>query len=567
MSDDNEKTWSRVSTTEKMQALSERLLSLSLSALESDIEDVLAYLGTQLSVDRCYVFFLNAAGTHIESALEWADTGVDRHDFSELTGLAVDSIAWSMEQFSAGKTVVVNDPELLPQDAGTERYACSTMGILSYVNHPLFENGELVGWLGFDAMLNPRTWVEEDFKMLRMAGALMTQAISQKKRDRERVQERELAQRLTTMGTLAAGVAHEINNPLSYVYSNLGLARELLDAQSTSISPALYEELRELLSLTQDGVEQVRSIVSDLRSFTRPARDKGEIVDLLSVLDATVRMAQSQVKHRAHITREYAGVPPVHGSASRLGQVFLNLIMNAYQALPEGRASEHHIRISARAQDEEAIVVEIEDNGQGIPPQALSRIFDPYFTTRADEGGTGIGLALCRAIVLDMGGQIDVASKLDQGTCVRVTLRRAPSKKEGQYSSSVVKSLKISPRRVLLVDDNTLIQRSFSRVLRTHHIEVASSGREAIERLSRDTDFDIIICDLHMPDGTGQDVFEYLQAHQAELAERMVFLTGGASSDDMRRFLEQVPNRTLSKPCDNYDLRAVVLETPLLRKR
>jgi len=230
------------------------------------------------------------------------------------------------------------------------------------------------------------------------------------------------ADRLASMGRLAAGVGHEINNPLAYVVSNLNyIFKEL---KRTDGAPSA-EERHELLTAVADareGAERVRVIVQDLKTLSRPDDAATGTADLAAVVRSAANIASHEVRRRARLVEECQGLPLVKGNPARLGQVFLNLIINAAHAIPEGKVEANEIRIAARLESPERILVEVRDTGCGIPPENLERIFDPFFTTKPSGQGTGLGLSLCHNIITAMGGTITVESTVAQGTTFRVGL-------------------------------------------------------------------------------------------------------------------------------------------------
>jgi two-component system, NtrC family, sensor kinase len=233
--------------------------------------------------------------------------------------------------------------------------------------------------------------------------------------------------RLASMGKLAAGVGHEINNPLAYVISNLTfLSKELHRTQG---SPPSEEDLQELLTAVTDakeGAERVRVIVQDLKTLSRPDDAHNGRADLKAVVHAAVKIASHELRRRARLVEDLSeDVPQVQGNASRLGQVFLNLLINAAHAIREGQAEENEIRISARQETPDSVLVEIRDTGCGIPPEHLDRIFDPFFTTKPVGEGTGLGLAMVHSIITTLGGTITVESEVDRGTTFRLSLPAA----------------------------------------------------------------------------------------------------------------------------------------------
>lgn len=227
------------------------------------------------------------------------------------------------------------------------------------------------------------------------------------------------AQRLESLGQLSAGVAHEINNPLSYLIGNL----EYLSDELPEALWAEQPEARAAFEQACEGAHRVREVVADLLSFARTSADELHSVDVHRVLESTLRLVGGQLKRRAQLRREIAPVPSVRAQHARLGQVFLNLIMNAIQALPEDKSG-NWIRIRTIVGDE-YVVVEIADNGPGIAPEVRSRIFEPFFTTKPSGVGTGLGLSICHGIIKRFGGHIALDTEMGRGTAFSVHLRIA----------------------------------------------------------------------------------------------------------------------------------------------
>jgi len=223
------------------------------------------------------------------------------------------------------------------------------------------------------------------------------------------------ADRLATLGRLAAGVGHEINNPLAYVIGNVQLALERLRSGDGAEA---VERLREVL----DGAERIRLIVKDLKVFGAHAPESLSPVDVHRVVDSCARVAESEIRLRATLVRDFGEVPFVMASEPRLAQVILNLLVNAIQSIPDDGSPHHTITVSTRLDSDGTVAVRVSDTGVGIDPEDLSRVMEPFFTTKADKGGTGLGLSICSMLVSDQGGQIGIESQLGRGTTVTVRL-------------------------------------------------------------------------------------------------------------------------------------------------
>jgi PAS domain S-box-containing protein len=252
-------------------------------------------------------------------------------------------------------------------------------------------------------------------------GVLWIDGTAEDVTDRREIDRRlALADRMASVGTLAAGVAHEINNPLSYILSNLKfLSGELGELEAKH--PERLEEARKVTNEALEGAERVRRIVLDLHTFASPD-DKPGPVDVHRVLDLAINIASNQIRVRARMVKDYGQVPLVQGDESRLGQVAINLLVNAAQAIPEGHPDENEIRIVTRVDSAGRTLIEVRDTGCGIPPEIRSHVFEPFFTTKPVGTGTGLGLSICHGIVTALGGEITLESDLGKGSVFRVAL-------------------------------------------------------------------------------------------------------------------------------------------------
>ena len=242
-----------------------------------------------------------------------------------------------------------------------------------------------------------------------------------------------MTDRLASVGRLAAAVGHEINNPLAYVMANLDLALERRGAPGVVLDggeeddPGRLAEIVEMLREAREGADRVRHIVRDLKVFSRGETEERTRVDPRQVLDSCVNMARGELRHRARVVKDYHDTPPVLANQARLGQVLLNLLINAAHAVAEGAPEANEIKVSTRTDGEGHVVIEVKDSGAGIPDDVKPRIFQPFFTTKASKSGTGLGLSICQNIVTAHGGQISFESEVGKGTAFRVTLPAAPT--------------------------------------------------------------------------------------------------------------------------------------------
>jgi signal transduction histidine kinase len=395
--------------------------------------------------------------------------------------------------------------------------------------------------------------------------------------------------RMASLGTLAAGIAHEINNPLTYVIANLELIEEemprLIHEYTTAIqrgsvpppsrasdrpsSPertpatmiARFNEISARLHDALDGAERIRGIVLNVKTFSRASDDHRTFVDVRSVLDSSIKVVMSEIRQRAKLVKEYDNVPLVLANPGQLGQVFLNLLLNAAHAIEREDPENNTIRVATRKGPNGEIVIEVSDTGKGIPPEAQPRIFDPFFTTKPIGVGTGLGLSVCHGIVRSLGGTITVESEILRGSTFRVVLPAAP---ERSLVPPKPPSIPIPQfhGRILIVDDEPKVAEAVRDMFgNTHETRVVTSGTEALALLLQEPDdqrYDVILCDLHMPDLSGMELHQKLSENRPVTAERMVFMTGGAFSEKSRAFVQRVTNTFIDKPIDLQKLRELV---------
>lgn len=393
------------------------------------------------------------------------------------------------------------------------------------------------------------------------------------------------ADRLASIGQLAAGVAHEVNNPLTYLMANTSILKDRLSALERSLVqgrgqlsraegfgvtpyeqligdmdlPAVLAESREMLSENLSGLERIRSIIRDLKVFSRIERDDVELVSVNDIINTACNIVYNEIRHRARLVKDLAAAPTIAGDRSKLAQLLTNVLLNAAQAIEEGAAERNQIRITSRAENGSVTIV-VEDTGQGISQDNLARVFEPFFTTKTRDIGTGLGLSLCLEIARYHGGNITVRSELGVGTHVEITLPIEGSLR--LTSTNPPRRKSDTPRlrvRVLIIDDEELVCRAYSRVLKPHHEVVCiRGGREALRHLEKDANFDVVICDLMMPEVDGLMVYEQLQAKRSSLLQRLVFASGGAFTPRVKAFISTVRNMCLEKPLSRELLLSVV---------
>jgi two-component system NtrC family sensor kinase len=366
--------------------------------------------------------------------------------------------------------------------------------------------------------------------------------------ERRRMQhELERAARLAAVGTMAAAVAHEINNPLTYVQLSLQrLERELGPGQDV---------LREHVRNAMHGTERVATIVRDLRAFAREDDTPVGPVDVLAVVERAVKMVDHHLAHRARLIRDFSAVPAVEAVASRLEQVVVNLLINAIQAVPSGRPDADEITVTVVA-TAGRVTIAVRDTGIGIAATDRERVFESFFTTKPPGEGTGLGLAVCKRIVDAMGGTIALTSS-DAGTEVVVTLPASTA--VAPVVREAIAVVEPRPRlRVLVIDDEPLVRKLITLSLAPHHdVEAAAGGEAALETLG-EREFDVILCDLMMPGMSGREVHHHVSERHPGLERRIVIVTGGAFVPRLAAFLDSVDNLKLLKPFTEEQVLAAV---------
>jgi len=289
----------------------------------------------------------------------------------------------------------------------------------------------------------------------------------------------------------------------------------------------------------------VKHIVSDLRSFARVDEQRRVPCDVPQVISAALNMARNETRHRARVVTHFEPTGPVLANEARLGQVFLNLIINAAQAIPDGHFDDHTISITARELGG-TITVTVKDTGSGISPEHVSRIFDPFFSTKAVGEGTGLGLFIAQNIVRDLGGSLTVDSTPGLGTTFEVRLPTAVVPWQGSSPSPPPVAVRAN---LLVVDDEPLLLKALGRMLgRAHTLTLAGSGREALQLFEDGKRFDAILCDMMMPDVSGLDVWEHLGTLDPAQRRSFIFMTGGTFTERARRFIDEVRPPVLEKP-------------------
>ncbi|MBA3499310.1 MAG: hybrid sensor histidine kinase/response regulator [Deltaproteobacteria bacterium] len=381
-----------------------------------------------------------------------------------------------------------------------------------------------------------------------------------------------VAEKFAAVGQLANGVAHELNNPATWVLLGITTARRRVANACNLTGEALAHELaaaEQVLSDVHAGMERIRTVIGDLRALSRVDAATPVELDLEDVIRSACQLARPAYLSVARLVLDLGGVPSIRGDRGRLGQLVTNLIVNAAYAVAE-EAAQHEIVISTRV-DGEHVLLAVEDSGPGIPDELFERVFEPYFTTKPSEVGTGLGLALVRKIAERHGGTARATRGTRRGARIEVRLPRAGPRTCSAVEPCPVSTTPVSGTatrraRVLLIDDEPMLLGALvDSIGGDHDLVTALGGEAAREVLARDRAFDLVLCDLQMPNVDGVAIHDALAKDVPELLSRLIMMTGGAVTPRAAQFLEKVQPRIVGKPVDIDGLLALVRDAAARR--
>ncbi len=363
----------------------------------------------------------------------------------------------------------------------------------------------------------------------------------------------EHSDRLAALGQLTAGVAHEINNPATYVLGNL---RQIEDVIASLIAgngkPGDLELVADMTKDCRSGVDLIASISRELKFYARDDDDHAEVINIEELIANSSTMTLNEIRYRARFEKCISNVPDIKGSRSKLSQVLVNLLINAAHSIQSGTTKENCIRITADLEGSR-VVIRVSDTGTGIPQNVINKIFKPYYTTKPHGQGTGLGLSICKEIIAQHKGELTVTSCESEGTTFTISLPANGKPRVANPrvfpSSSPSTPLKKTRRRILLIDDEPLLLKSLARMLQSHHsISSAIGGANGLACLRENEDFDVVICDLMMPEVDGLHVYDTLVNEFPHLVPKLIFLSGGVFTQRMSTFLEDLKPQLLDKP-------------------
>lgn len=401
-----------------------------------------------------------------------------------------------------------------------------------------------------------------------------------------------LNDKLVTVGTLTAGIAHEINNPITSIIANLSFLTSHLASFKNTVSELQkltgndvllkdkmeqlnkfiakqenersFEKFNDAINDATEAAKHMQDIVLDLKSFARTDTAETVAINLNDVLKTAITMANPIIKNHAMLNKELASdIPLLKLNKGKLHQVFLNLLVNAAQSIPQGQTDKNQIGVVSKIEGQ-SIRIDISDSGSGIPPELLSKIFDPFFTTKAAGSGTGLGLTICREIINKFGGDITVESTVGKGTTFSVFLP-LQLKASDTIKTAMIEESEDAPiikKSLLLIDDEPLLVKGLQRILETFHdVMIAGGGKEALDIITKNNlHFDVIVCDLNMPEINGADIYRFIAEHYPGREKDIIFVSGGVYTQNLMDFMAKIDNKHLEKPFPSSQILKLINE-------
>jgi signal transduction histidine kinase len=486
----------------------------------------------------------------------------------------VNDIRQALGERVAGIVAQSRAPALLGEELGDDiRFANvpSHKRVRSSIVYPITAGDRLIGVLNLNRIAEARPFRKLDLEKAAVLASQIMLALDNARLIRQIA----TTQQLTTIGQVSSSVVHEVNNPISYVLASEqhlrdrlrdvrtlcemidrgGAIAEIKAELNRAGGPGLADDLGQAADDIRDGALRVRDIMRDLRSLARNRESRPVVFELAAAVRSATRVVAAELRHKANIITDLTDGIMMSGSPGRVSQVLVNLLVNASEAF--GPTGPHVVEIVSRRDGDRATIT-VRDDGPGIPEDHLPRVFEPFFTTKASKS-SGLGLTISRDIVRDQGGEIRLDTDPGRGTTVTLILPCLPDTAAPAIAAPVEAPGAKDRLRILFVDDERTILRGYTRRFsRQHDVVAAASGDEALRVLGERADFDLVVCDLSMPDTNGMDVYAWVRANAPALAERFVFATGGATQRDLEEFLQSVPNEVLEKPFELSAIQALI---------
>lgn len=514
-------------TTADLQRLCEAISSTS----QPDVllERIVAVIRDVMHAEAVSLMLPDEEGVlHVSRAIGLAPAGMDQ---SVALGSRV-----------AGRVAKERMPALLDGDLSTDpRFeGCGSRSIGSSIVYPLYLGERLVGVLNVRRGRDARRYRPSDLDRMYIFAAQVLLALENARLVRETM----LAERLSSTRLLASTIAHEINNPASYLISSLEHVRKELGG--VELERRRRDEILRALGDATEGAERISGIVADVGALGR-WDDAGVSFDVSLAVRMSLRIAGARLASRATVATRLDSNLMVSGSIGRLSQILVNLLVNAAHAFTSPEVEKNHIVVRG-TRDGDSVVLEVRDDGPGIAATHLARLFEPWFTTRSAQGGSGLGLSIARDLARALGGEIVVDSRPGEGTSFFVRLPASPGSIHPPSSEPPTQRLHRAPR-VLCIDDEPAILRAYERTLRgAYELVLADCGQAARQAILSHGPFDAIVCDLRMPDVSGDRLYAELVERMPELGRRFLFVTGSVDDSRTEDELRGAGARILHKP-------------------
>ncbi len=423
----------RVEMEKLLARISAGFINLSRDGTDSAIDDALRLAGIFAEVDRSYVYLFSEDGSTFSNSHEWCREGIESQK-SNMQKVPADSFPWLVKEFEEHEVVHILHPSELPSEARELRECLELHDVRSTVNVPMVSSNRLIGFLGFDAVRKEKVWSEDDIRMLKIVGETFTNALEKKWADEElKIAQVRIVQseKMAALGRLTAGIAHEVNNPISAVKSSADVVErcvhhilDALDGSQTVDEVKSSIDFQQSLKLLHENnhvitsaADRISRMVTSLNRYSRPDDAKFQKIDIHEGIDSVLSLVHHELGEKIDVIKKYGNIPEIHCYPSELNQVFMNVLTNAIQAIEKWGV------ISIETSEKNGkVVVEISDTGRGIPGEKLDGIFDLNFTTKDSRVAVGMGLYSAYNIVRKHRGDMTVNSEFGKGTSVLIIL-------------------------------------------------------------------------------------------------------------------------------------------------
>ena len=455
--------------------------------------------------------------------------------------------------YRRGDTMVYRDAQKDPAVSDVFRERFRTMDVAACITVPVISGDRLSALLSVRSA-EPRQWTEAEIHLVEAVAERSWEALERARASAELARSREAlnqAEKLSALGSLLAGVSHELNNPLTIVTTQASLLEE--ETEGTPVA-SRAEKVRR-------AAERCSRIVQTFLAMARQKRPERRPVDAVEVARAAIELTDYSLR-TAGIDVSFqaeTGLPMLSADPDQLHQVLVNLIVNAQHALQDHQGSRRMVVRVAVGDAPGEVRIEVADNGPGIPDALRRRIFEPFFTTKPQGVGTGVGLSFSLGLVEAHGGRLELVEAPEGGACFRITLSAAPAAEEQVPEAAPIRIVSASAGSALVVDDEPEVADVLGLFASRagYEVETAGNGAEA-KALLTGRDFDVILSDLRMPQFDGPALHDWLAAEKPHLLSRIGFVTGDTLGQTAAGFIARTGCPVLEKPFTGKAVRALL---------